>query len=67
MRDSWTSGAVGVDLHLDIPPGRGRRRALEGALRRAIRDGRLAHGERLPSSRGLAAQLGLARGTVVEA
>jgi GntR family transcriptional regulator / MocR family aminotransferase len=67
MPYSWTSSAAGVDLHLDIPPGRGRRTALEDALRQAIRDGRLALGERLPSSRGLAAQLGLARGTVVEA
>lgn len=63
----WTSSAAGVDLHLDISLGRGRRAALEDALRQAIRDGRLALGERLPSSRGLAAQLGLARGTVVEA
>lgn len=67
MQDLWTSSAPGVDLHLDIPPGHGRRAALEDALRQAIRDGRLALGERLPSSRGLAAQLGLARGTVVEA
>lgn len=66
MSDLWTSSGVGVDLHLELPPGRGRRTALEYALRRAIRDGRLAPGERLPSSRGLAVQLGLARGTVVE-
>jgi GntR family transcriptional regulator/MocR family aminotransferase len=67
MQDLWTSSAAGVDLHLDIPPGHGRRTALEDALRQAIRDGRLPLWERLPSSRGLAAQLGLARGTVVEA
>lgn len=65
MPDSWTTS--GVDLHLDVPPGRGRRVALENALRLAIRDGRLPSGERLPSSRALAAQLRLARGTVVEA
>lgn len=67
MPDSWTSWLGGVDLHLELPPGRGRRTALEDALRQAIRDGRLAAGERLPSSRALAAQLGVARGTVVEA
>ncbi|ORW05913.1 GntR family transcriptional regulator [Mycobacterium kyorinense] len=67
MPDSWTSWLGGVDLHLELPPGRGRRAALEDALRQAIRDGRLAAGERLPSSRALAAQLGVARGTVVEA
>lgn len=53
-------------MHLDFPPGRGRRAALEDALRQAIRDGRLGPGEWLPSSRALAAQLGVARGTVVE-
>lgn len=66
MPNSWTSSGAGVDLHLDLPPGRGRRAALEGALRQAIRGGRLAAGEVLPSSRALATQLGLARGTVVE-
>ncbi|MPY77651.1 MAG: aminotransferase class I/II-fold pyridoxal phosphate-dependent enzyme [Actinophytocola sp.] len=57
----------GVDLHLDLPAGRGRRVALESALREAIRAGRLSPGESLPASRVLAAELGLARGTVVEA
>lgn len=56
-----------MDLHLELPPGRGRRAALEHALRQAIRDGRLPAGESLPSSRTLAGQLGVARGTVVEA
>lgn len=56
------------DLHLDIDltRPRGRRVALEGALRDAIRGGRLAPGTVLPSSRGLAHDLGLGRGTVVE-
>ncbi len=40
--------------------------ALEGALREAVRSGRLAPGTVLPSSRGLAHDLGLGRGTVVE-
>ncbi|MEE3754003.1 PLP-dependent aminotransferase family protein [Mycobacterium intracellulare] len=66
MTNSWTSLGTGVDLHLDLPSGRGRRAALEDALRQAIRGGRLAAGEVLPSSRALATQLGLARGTVVE-
>jgi GntR family transcriptional regulator / MocR family aminotransferase len=56
-----------VDLLLDLPAGRGRRRALEQALRRAIVDGRLAPGAPLPSTRELATELGLARGTVVDA
>src|SRR5262245_55515597 len=37
---------------------------LERSLRAAIRDGRLAAGARLPSSRGLAAELGVSRGVV---
>jgi GntR family transcriptional regulator / MocR family aminotransferase len=41
-----------------------RGRALESALREAIRTGRLRPGTRLPSSRDLATQLGVARGTV---
>ncbi|WP_327290850.1 MocR-like pyridoxine biosynthesis transcription factor PdxR [Streptomyces sp. NBC_01198] len=75
MDDSWpTSPAAaaeehretGVDLHLDLPPGtsHGRRAALERALRDAVRRGRLAPGSRLPSSRRLAAETGLSRGTV---
>jgi GntR family transcriptional regulator / MocR family aminotransferase len=42
-------------------------RQLEHALRQAIRDGRLGGGIALPSSRALAAQLGVSRGVVVEA
>src|SRR6266496_1279130 len=37
---------------------------LEGRLREAIRSGRLRTGERLPSSRELARELGLSRGLV---
>jgi GntR family transcriptional regulator/MocR family aminotransferase len=48
---------------LSIRPGT-RGRAVEAGLREAIRMGRLAAGTRLPSSRDLAAQLGVARGTV---
>src|SRR3954468_23268426 len=54
------------------PPRRSRRRGgarggLGRALRAAIRGGRLQPGERLPSTRALAHDLGLARGTVAEA
>jgi GntR family transcriptional regulator / MocR family aminotransferase len=59
---------AGLDLLLPpaIGPG-GRRAALEDGLREAIRDGRLAPGAPLPSTRALARDLGVARGTVVEA
>lgn len=40
---------------------------LERTLREAIRDGRLPAGARLPSSRGLAAELGISRGVVTSA
>jgi GntR family transcriptional regulator / MocR family aminotransferase len=58
-----------VDLLLTIDPAvaGGRRRAIEAALRSAIRAGRLVAGTALPSSRTLAADLGVARGTVVDA
>jgi GntR family transcriptional regulator/MocR family aminotransferase len=50
-----------------LPPRGPRRQALEAALRSAIREGRLTAGTRLPSTRALAVDLGIARGTVVEA
>ena len=56
-----------MDLLLDLDPSTGRRDGIERAVRAAIRDGRLAPGAALPSSRALAADLGLARGTVVDA
>jgi GntR family transcriptional regulator / MocR family aminotransferase len=57
----------GPELLLDLPARGTRRRAVEEALRGAIRSGRLTSGTRLPSTRDLAAQLGLSRGTVTQA
>ncbi|MFD3997683.1 PLP-dependent aminotransferase family protein [Streptomyces sp. NPDC058548] len=48
-------------------PARRRGRALQEALREAVRSGRLAAGTRLPSTRALAADLGVSRGLVTEA
>lgn len=48
-------------------PARTRGRALQAALRDAVRSGRLAAGTRLPSSRDLAGDLGVSRGLVTEA
>src|SRR3954449_12359011 len=62
MAEYWST--LDVDLHLTVDPASGRRIGLEHALREAIRDGRLAAGARLPSTRTLAVELGLARGTV---
>ncbi|MFI1917343.1 PLP-dependent aminotransferase family protein [Nocardia sp. NPDC020380] len=58
---------LGPELLLELPARGSRRRALEEALRTAIRDGRLLTGTRLPSTRDLATQLGLSRGTVTAA
>lgn len=62
MSGFWAT--FGVDLHLDLDPATGRRSGLERALRDAVRSGRLAPGARLPSTRALATELGLSRGTV---
>ncbi|MGA5099776.1 PLP-dependent aminotransferase family protein [Streptomyces lavendulocolor] len=64
MTDSWAT--FGADLHLELR-GPGLRSGLMEALREAVRTGRLAPGTRLPSSRSLAADLGIARNTVADA
>lgn len=57
----------GADLHIDPTGATGLRAGLMDALREAVRTGRLAPGTRLPSSRTLAADLGIARNTVADA
>ncbi|MFF5963887.1 PLP-dependent aminotransferase family protein [Streptomyces collinus] len=64
MAEPWAT--LGIDLHVE-PTGPGLRRGLTDALREAVRSGRLAPGTRLPSSRTLAADLGIARNTVADA
>jgi GntR family transcriptional regulator / MocR family aminotransferase len=64
-----THARLELDLHLDVhlDPGETRpARALERALREAIVAGRVPGGHRLPPTRGLAADLGIARTTVSE-
>src|ERR1700748_1625077 len=69
MEREWAISSL--DLHLDLPGGQrppgGLRAGLEAALRDAVRTGRLGPGTRLPSSRALAGDLGIARNTVAEA
>jgi GntR family transcriptional regulator/MocR family aminotransferase len=60
-----TSPELFVDLDRSRP--RGLRAQVEEGLRAAIRAGRLVPGTRLPSSRALAADLGVTRGVVVDA
>lgn len=57
---------VGADLHLDLAAARGRNELVR-ALHDSIRSGRLPAGTRLPSSRSLARDLGIARNTVADA
>ncbi|MEU8637821.1 PLP-dependent aminotransferase family protein [Amycolatopsis sp. NPDC048633] len=59
-------GKLGIDLHLDVGGGP-RARSIEAALREAVTTGRLPAGTCLPGTRGLADDLGIARGTVVAA
>lgn len=60
-------GPVDLLLALDRNGGLPLHEQIERTLREAIRQGRLKAGVRLPSSRGLAAQLGVSRGVVTSA
>jgi GntR family transcriptional regulator / MocR family aminotransferase len=66
MAIQWSG--LGPELLLRLDRGRDLplRAQLETGLRDAIRDGRLQPGERLPSSRELARELGISRGLVQE-
>jgi GntR family transcriptional regulator / MocR family aminotransferase len=64
MAIEWAGLGPEVLLRLDREEPEPLRAQLEGGLREAIRAGRLQAGERLPSSRELARQLGVSRGLV---
>ncbi|MEU7475137.1 PLP-dependent aminotransferase family protein [Lentzea sp. NPDC042327] len=61
--ESWAN----LDFHLDLSGPGGVRQRLTASLRDAVRSARLPPGTRLPASRSLAADLGIARNTVAEA
>ena len=63
MANDWADS--GLDLHLVIDHTR-KVASLEDGLRDAIASGRLAPGTRLPASRALAVDLGIARNSVAE-
>ncbi|MEW2809269.1 PLP-dependent aminotransferase family protein [Streptomyces massasporeus] len=65
--DGTASAAWELLLPAASAPARTRGRSLQAALREAVRSGRLAPGTRLPSSRDLAADLGVSRGLVTDA
>lgn len=66
-RQDQSTSSHALDLLLDVDMASGRRAGVESALRTAIQDGRLRIGDRLPSTRALADDLGVARATVVAA
>jgi GntR family transcriptional regulator/MocR family aminotransferase len=66
MTIQWSGLGPELLLGLDRGGGLPLRAQLETGLRDAIRDGRLQPGERLPSSRELARELGVSRGLVQE-
>jgi GntR family transcriptional regulator / MocR family aminotransferase len=66
MAVQWSGLGPELLLRLDRGGGEPLRSQLEAGLRVAIRSGRLQDGERLPSSRELARELGVSRGLVQE-
>jgi GntR family transcriptional regulator/MocR family aminotransferase len=66
MAIEWSGLSPELLMRLDRSSGQPVRAQLEDGLRDAIRGGRLRGGERLPSSRELAREIGVARGTVQE-
>jgi GntR family transcriptional regulator / MocR family aminotransferase len=66
MAIQWSGLGPELLLRLDRGSAEPLRSQLEAGLREAIREGRLQGGERLPSSRELARELGVSRGLVQE-
>jgi GntR family transcriptional regulator/MocR family aminotransferase len=66
MPIEWTGSDPELSLRLDRALGEPLRVQLERALRQSIQSGRLEAGERIPSTRRLAAELGISRGLVVD-
>src|SRR5215208_4500103 len=66
MTVEWTGLGPELLLRLDRDSAEPLRAQLEHELREAIRSGRLAPGERLPSSRAMAQELGVSRGMVTD-
>ncbi len=67
MSDREPVAGPGLLLELEREAGGTLHEQLELSLRGHVRSGRLAPGTRLPSSRALAAELGVSRGVVLEA
>ena len=65
--EKWSTSGVDLFLNLGGERRRGARRRIEEGLREAIRSGRLGYGAKLPPTRPLARDLGVSRGTVMQA
>src|SRR5689334_18425304 len=66
MAIEWSGLSPELLVRLDRSAREPLRTQLETSLREAVREGRLRAGERLPSSRELARELGISRGMVQE-
>jgi GntR family transcriptional regulator/MocR family aminotransferase len=66
MPIEWTDSDPELSLRLDRAFGEPLRVQFERALRQSIQAGRLEAGERISSTRRLAAELGISRGLVVD-
>lgn len=66
MPIEWTGWVPELSLRLDRALSEPLRVQLERAMRDSIQSGRLEAGERIPSTRRLAAELGISRGLVVD-
>jgi GntR family transcriptional regulator/MocR family aminotransferase len=67
MSIEWSTASLDLQLELNLRQRYGRSDRLAAAIRAAIDAGRLLPGTRLPSTRSVAQDLGLARGTVTSA
>ncbi|MCC9306077.1 PLP-dependent aminotransferase family protein [Kitasatospora sp. RB6PN24] len=67
MLIEWSAASLDLHLEFDLSHRRGRADRLAAAIREAIDNGRLPPGARMPSTRSMALELGVARGTVARA
>ncbi|WP_035850945.1 MocR-like pyridoxine biosynthesis transcription factor PdxR [Kitasatospora azatica] len=67
MSTEWSTASLDLHLELDLSRRHGRADRLVAAIREAIDAGRLLPGGKMPSTRSMALQLEVARGTVASA